>query len=148
MGVAVFNYATWAARFPALGAVVGEPLATEYFGEAGDYLDNSDDAMIADVAQRLRFLNLIVAHIAVINGASATGAAGLVGRVSNVSEGSVTIAAELKGFNGDLAAFFAQTPYGVQYWAVTAPYRQMTYIPGTPVYTDVPGYGDPRLWQA
>ena len=92
-------------------------------------------------------MNLIVAHIAVINGATASGQAGLVGRISNVSEGSVSVAAELKGFDGDLAAFFAQTPYGVQYWALTAGYRTMQYVPGPPDYSGVPGYGDPRLWQ-
>lgn len=141
MGVAVFDYAAWALRFPTIAAAVPEPLAEMYFGEATDFLDNSDDSVVPDVAQRLRYLNLIVAHIAVVNGASASGAAGLVGRINNVSEGSVSIGTELKGFNGDLAAYFSQTPYGVEYWAVTANFRQAVYVPGVPAYTGVPGYG-------
>lgn len=141
MGVAVFDYAAWAVRYPALAAQVAEPLADAYFLEAGDYLDNTDCSLVSDVSQRLRFLGLIVAHIAMVNGASPSGAAGLVGRVSSVTEGSVTIGTELRGFTGDMAAYFSQTQYGVQYWALTASYRTAHYVPGPQPFLGVPGYG-------
>jgi len=144
MGVAVFSYAAWSLRFPALAAKVAEPLAALYFDEAGIYLDNTDGSLVEDVPTRLTFLNLIVAHIAACNGATDAGAAGLVGRISNVTEGSVTIGTELKGFAGDQAAYFAQTPYGAQYWAMTASYRTMQYIPAQPPFLGVPGYGGAR----
>jgi len=137
VGVAAFDYSLWALRFPALAPKVSEALATAYFDEAGFYLDNSTGSPVEDVAARLTLLNLVVAHIAACNGASPAGEAGLVGRVSNVTEGSVTIGTELKGFMGDQATYFAQTSYGMQYWAMTASYRTMQYVAGPQPYLGV-----------
>ncbi len=148
MAVAVFDYSAWATRFPALAASVDEPTALAYFAEATDFLDNSDCSLVQDVNQRLRFLNLIVAHIACCSAASATGAAGLVGRVSSATEGSVTIGTELKGFAGDYGAYFSQTPYGTQYWTMVAGYRAGgIYRPGVRPYLGVPGAGGGFGWQ-
>jgi len=130
MAVAVFDYSLWALRYPTLAPKVPEPLAAAYFIEAGLYLDNTDCSLVADVGVRLTLLNMIVAHIAAGNGATPAGEQGLVGRISSVTEGSVTISTEFKGFTGDLAAYFSQTPYGVQYWAATASYRTAHYVPG------------------
>lgn len=141
MAIAVFSYAAWSARYPGLAVNVPEPLADQYFAEAGDYLDNTDCSPVGDVNQRLRFLNLIVAHIAVVEGANNGGTPGPVGRLSSVTEGSVSLSTELKGFDGDQAAFFSQTPYGVQYWALTAPWRSATYVPGPQPFLGVPGSG-------
>ncbi len=145
MGVAVFNYDAWAARFPTVAAVVAEPLADMYFAEATDFLDNTDCSIVEDVAQRLRFLNLITAHIACVNGATPQGAV-VVGRVSSVTEGSVTIASELKGFDGDYAAYFSQTSFGLQYWAMTAGFRTMRYVPGAQPFLGVPLGGGGLRW--
>lgn len=141
MCVVTFNYATWSIRFPAIAANVSEDLANMYFVEAEQFVDNTECSEICDCNQRAVLLNLVVAHIALCNGAGSAGQAGLVGRISNVTEGSVTIGTELKGFDGDAAAYFAQTPQGVQYWSMTAAFRTMHYIPGTPPYLGVPGYG-------
>lgn len=138
MAVASFNYSLWAARYPALAAVVAEPLATAYFGEAGIYLDNTDCSLVQDVNVRLTLLNLLTAHIAALNGATASGAAGLVGRVSSATEGSVTINADLQTRPGT-EQWYAQTPYGLQYWAATAAYRTAVYVPGPQPYLGVPG---------
>lgn len=142
MTAVAFNYALWAARFPALAATVDEALATSYFAEAGFFVDPASDCPISDPNERLTLLNLVVAHIAALNKASRdAAAAALVGRISSVTEGSVTIATELGSFNGDQAAYFAQTPYGVQYWAMTGGYRTMHYVPGPQPFLGVPGYG-------
>lgn len=143
MGVAVFDYAKWIARFPALVSDVPEPTAEEYFTEATVYLDNTDSSLVADVAQRLLLLNLLVAHIAILNGAGPGGAAaagGMVGRISNASEGSVSITADFKAQPGS-EQWYAQTPPGAQYWAMTAQYRTMQYVPGPQPYLGVPGSG-------
>lgn len=137
MGVAVFNYSTWAARFPLLAADVNEALATSYFSEATIYLDNTDCSLVTDMGQRLVMLNLIVAHIATLNGATANG---LVGRVSSASEGSVSVSVDFNARPGS-EQWYAQTPYGAQYWAMTAQYRTMQYVPGPQPYLGVPGSG-------
>lgn len=138
MGVASFNYTAWAARYPALAPAVPEELAALYFAEAGLYLDNTDCSPVDDVTTRLVLLNMLVAHIAALNGATAAGAAGLVGRVSSATEGSVTINAELQTRPGT-EQWYAQTPYGLQYWTATAVYRTAQYVPGPRPYLGVPG---------
>lgn len=142
MTAVAFNYALWAARFPALAASVNADLAESYFVEAGFFVDPDSDCPISNPAERLTLLNLVVAHIATLNKASQdAAAAALVGRISSVTEGSVTIATDLGSFAGDQAAYFAQTPYGAQYWAMTGGYRTMQYVPGPQPYLGVPGYG-------
>lgn len=141
MGIVTFDYATWALRFPAIAASVPEPLADLYFAEAEQFVDNTNCSEVCDLSQRTVFLYLVTAHIALCNGASPGGAAGLVGRISNVTEGSVTIGTELKGFEGDAAAYFSQTPQGAQYWTMSAGFRTMHYVPGVQPFLGVPGLG-------
>lgn len=131
MGIAVFNYTNWALRYPALAATVNDYLAGSYFIEAGLYLDNTDSSIVDDVPTRLILLNMIVAHIASLNGAGQGGGAssGMVGRVSSVTEGSVSISSDFGGVT-NAQAWFAQTTYGAQYWAATARYRTMRYVAG------------------
>ena len=140
MAVAVFDYSNWAIRFPTLAAKVSQPLATAYFAEATDLLDNTDGSPVVDVAQRLRFLNLLVSHIAALNGASPMFAAGMVGRISSVTEGSVSISSDYTTLVGS-AAWYAQTPWGAEYWALTAGYRSATYVPADQPFLGVPGAG-------
>lgn len=133
MAVAAFNYQVWSARFPALASRVDASLADAYFSEAGLYLDNTDGSIVVDVGERGVLLNLLVAHIASINGGSAASEAGLVGRIASVTEGSVTISAEYEVGSGT-EKWFSQTPYGAQFWAATAKYRSATYVPGVQPY--------------
>lgn len=142
MAVVAFDFATWAALFPELAATVTEPLATAYFTRRCPlYLDNTDASPVQDVAQRAALLDLLVAHIAAV---SAPGRAqGAAGRVSSVTEGSVTIATEYP-VQGDMASWYAQTSYGAQFWAATAQYRTFAYVPGPVPYLGVPGSAWPR----
>lgn len=140
MAVAVFNYALWAARYPALAAKVAEPLASAYFTEAGQlYCDNSDCSPVQDVGIRLTLLNQLVAHIAALETSKAA-QQGLVGRISSVTEGGVTVAIDLGAVPGT-EAWYAQTQYGLAFWTATAPYRTMTYVPGDQPFLGVPGPG-------
>lgn len=127
MGVVAFNYAVWAARFSELALSVNEDLATAYFAEASVYLSNADNSPVEDTTARSVLLNLLVAHIATLNGA---GKSESVGRVSSVTEGSVTISTEFAAPGSQ--AWYAQTSYGAQYWAMTAPYRTMRYVSAPP----------------
>jgi hypothetical protein len=138
MTIAVFDYSVWSARYPNLAVSVTQPLAASYFAEATLQLDNTDCSPVSDVGQRLLLLNMITAHIAVLNGASPAGAAGIVGRISEATEGDVTIKADL----GDgIPAYWAQTPYGVAYFQATAGLRTMHYIPGPQPFFDAYPYG-------
>lgn len=131
MAVAVFNYGVWAAQYPELAPSINEALATVYFREAGLYLDNTDTSPVCDVNVRGMYLDMLVAHIgklrATINGVAPSP---LVGRISSATEGSVSVSAEMN--TPGSAAWFMQTPYGAAYWAATALYRTMHYVPGAP----------------
>lgn len=125
MAVAVFDYSVWSARYPELSATVAQPLASSYFDEAGLYLNNTETSPVADVARRLVLLNMLTAHIAALN---MPGSSALVGRVSNASEGSVSVQAEYAP--PGTSAWFVQTKYGAAYWQATAYLRTMRYIAG------------------
>jgi hypothetical protein len=73
---------------------------------------------------------MLTAHIAALyapSTASGSSPATPPGRISNASEGSVSAAFELN--TPQAAAWYAQTKYGVSFWAATAPFRTMHYVP-------------------
>lgn len=146
MGVVTFDYDAWAAEYPTLAVSVDSPTATRYFARACLQLNNTDCSLVRDVAQRAILLDMLVAHIAALNGATQAGKAGLVGRISSVTEGSVTIAADMPTRPGT-EAYYMQTPYGAEYWEATAGYRTMQYVAGPAPYTGVPGYGSLDPWR-
>ena len=55
--------------------------------------------------------------------------AGLVGRISSASVGSVSVSTENAGATQS-ASWYQQTQYGSTYWAMTASFRTMRYVPG------------------
>lgn len=145
MTTATFSYRDWTLRYPQFlttATFVSEPLACMYFAEAGLYCANDDCAMIpADpitFGPRISILYALTAHIAAINGASQTGANGLVGRISDASEGSVSVKLDLGALPGS-ASWFAQTSFGLQAWQMMAPYRTAHYRPSPGRFAQIPG---------
>jgi hypothetical protein len=147
LGVVVFDPIAWAAAYPELSGSVSAAQATGYFQQATLFLDNSPTSAVTDATpggQRATLLNLIVAHIAklfaVLNG---EGPSGLVGAIASATEGSVSVSlVPVNAGSGAMAAWFAQTPYGLMYWAATAGFRTMRYRPAQPrCGWQVPGYG-------
>lgn len=143
-GVVTFDYALWAARFPSLAANVDGPLADAYFAEAQLFCDNTACSLVRNLTIRAVLLNLLVAHLAMLNmpigatsGCSTGGTAAgpspgpspLVGRIASATEGSVSVSTQFDVPPGS-AQWFAQTPYGAEFWAATAAYRTMRYLPG------------------
>lgn len=128
MGVAVFDYGAWVARFPELSTVT-QPAAQNYFDAAGFLLTNSDCSVVQDVTKRLVLLNLLTAHLAklfaTINGAAPSG---LVGAIKSATEGSVSVSTGLGEMSGS-EAFYVQTPYGFLFWQMTLKYRSALYVP-------------------
>src|SRR6202042_1271938 len=125
--------------------VLTQPQAQEYFNLAQLYLDNTPCSVVPVLdgngqPLRIRILGMITAQIAqLLAGSSLQPVSPLVGRVSNATEGSVSVATEL---NVPVeAAWFSQTLYGLMAWAALAPFRQALYIPGPRRYAG--GYGFP-----
>jgi hypothetical protein len=129
-GVAIFVYADWSALYPQLALWIGAPAAQQYFNMATIYLDNTPTSLVQDVTQRTMLLYMLTSHIAQLlapqNGQNASP---LVGRISDATEGSVTVRAEMKYPEGS-AQWYQQTSYGAMYWAATTQYRTMRYLPG------------------
>jgi hypothetical protein len=75
-------------------------------------------------------LNLLTAHICQLrqplNGQPSSP---LVGRISEATEGSVTVKAEMIAAPGS-AQWYNQTKYGAQYWQMTLPFRSARYYAG------------------
>jgi hypothetical protein len=125
--VAVFTYALWAAIFQELSLYTNSAQATQYWTEATLLLDNTISSPVQDIAQRTMLLNLLTAHICQLrqplNGQPSSP---LVGRISEATEGSVTVKAEMLAAPGS-AQWYNQTKYGSQYWQMTLPFRSARY---------------------
>jgi hypothetical protein len=147
--VVVFNYSTWAGQYPELATSINEPQAQGYFNMAELYVDNSATSIITDATvggARETILYMATSHIsallASINGQPANP---LVGRISNATEGSVTVATEMPSTVN--SAWWLQTKYGALAWQAMAPYRTATYIPRPSFYgAGWPGYIGGGLW--
>lgn len=133
MGIVVFDPARFKARYPEF-TVTSNPVLEDYFTEATIYLDNTDCSRVQDIAQRTMLLNMIVAHIAAMNGCGAGGggSSSLVGRISSATEGSVSVDTEFATPTNGTEAWFYQTKYGTAYWAATARYRTAIYLAPPP----------------
>lgn len=128
-GVVDFDYTAWALRYPALAAAAAQPLAAQFFAEAGLYCNNSGASLIKDLPTRGLILSMITAHIAAL--AQRAASAPIVGRINSATEGSVTVQAQFDVAPGS-AQWWAQTPYGASAWQAMAPWRTMHYRPGFP----------------
>lgn len=129
-GIAVFTYATWSLVFPELGLYTNSAQATQYWTEATMLLDNTISSPVADVTQRTMLLNLLTAHICALRQPlGGQPSSPLVGRISEATEGSVTVKAEMNFAPGS-AQWYNQTKYGSQYFQMTLPFRSARYAPG------------------
>lgn len=128
-GVVVFNVAAFIVQYPAF-SVAGARLQG-YFDTATLFLNNTVSSRVSDLTKRSMYLNMLVAHLAELDGVrtpeGAGSQAGKVGRVSSVTEGSVKADLAMTATPGT-AAWYMQTQYGATYWTVTAPYRSMRYL--------------------
>ena len=130
MSVVVFSYSDWALRYAELAASVIQPLAQLYFNEAGLYLNNTDGSIVSNVTERAALLNMLTAHIAALNaGLNGQPPVPLVGRITNASEGSVSVATQ-NDYPPGSPQWYQQTKYGAAFWAATGKYRSMQYVPG------------------
>jgi hypothetical protein len=130
MAIVVFDYNAWSLRYPELAGSVSQPLAQIYFNEAGLFCDNSDVSPITNVVSRAMLLNMATAHIAALN-ASIGGKPmrPIVGRLSNATEGTVSMSTE-NNYRQGSCQWWQQTTYGSAWWSATGQYRKGRLFPG------------------
>jgi hypothetical protein len=145
MGViATFSWPTFIQLFPEF-SYLNSAQGVLYFNLATAVHRNDGGGPITDATQQLNLLNIATAHVIKLLAQRQDGeqSPDLVGRITNASEGSVSVAAEMPMPANANAAWWNQTKYGAMYWLATAPYRTMRYRPGFPRPTDPwPIYGN------
>lgn len=143
MGVIVaFDYDAWLAIYPEFTATVTSPQANGYFAMATTMHANDGSGPVPNAGLQLSLLNALTAHFAALfNTPSGSTPSTLVGRISNATEGSVTVATEYNAPPSQSMAWFLQTKYGAFYWTATIGYRTMQYRISRNRRGPVPGYG-------
>jgi hypothetical protein len=141
----VFDYARWTAQFPELSGISSAAiLSTDasgnpygFWSDATMFIKNDGTGPIDDPVMQANLLYLTTAHLAFMrsqrtNGVPTTGgtepAPPLVGRINSAAEGSVNVATEMPD-QLPAAAWWNQTPYGAEVWAMMKPFRTMRYAP-------------------
>jgi hypothetical protein len=134
-------------------AGIANPVMANQFTGAQLLLNNSCGSRVRDANTRLYLLYLLTAHLTFLNAGTNDGAGnvtpapGIVGRIDNAAEGSVSVGAAYSSQVSQSEAFFIQTKYGAQFWQETAQYRTFHYV-GAPAYgpnapgSPWPGVGD------
>lgn len=130
-GVVVFDYPAFIMQYPEFASVT-QPMMQIYFNRVtiGGLVDNTPTSPMQDLCQRALLLNMATAHVAVLAGAlAANGTPPPTGRVSSATQGSVSVNLELNLKGGTGAAYWSQTPYGLEYYMSTLKFRTAVYIP-------------------
>lgn len=130
MGVSVtFDYQAWQKRYPEF-STVDPVLAQAYFNEATLYWRNDGTGPVSDENIQQMLLGMLTAHIAKMN-ATVNGQApsDIVGRITDATEGSVSVSAEKFTNLSEAAQWFMQTKYGAAFWRATSGFRRAVYRP-------------------
>jgi hypothetical protein len=128
LGLVQFSATEFLALYPQFTAQ--EAFLQNNFNLATAQLSNTASSRVQDANFRLSLLYLLTAHITkLLNGEATEPATGLVGRVSDASEGSVSATAEWDAKSGPSQPYYLQTVYGTMYWQNTAQYRTAKYVP-------------------
>ncbi len=143
-GIVAFDYTLWTATYPEFAASVNPTQAASYFLIAETFLNNTPTSPVKDAGPggaRAILLNMLTAHIAQLFAPQAgIPAPQTVGRISQASEGSVSVTLDMDNQTA-LAAWYNQTKYGAMYWAATAAYRTARYRSPPKPYLGVGGRG-------
>ena len=119
----IFDSQLFKFRYPEFSLIADQTLES-CFNEATLYCDNSPSSRVTDEAVRMQLLNMLTAHIVKINNLD------MVGRVSEATEGTVTVKTDFPLKANSNMSWYAQTKYGSAYWAATSKFRTMRYVSG------------------
>lgn len=132
MPAVIFDPAAFKSYYPEFAGVSDAALQFR-FDKAGLYLSNANNSPVQNVQRRTLLFYLLVAHIAKLDGLlEATPGALPVGRITNASEGSVSVALGFVEPGTD--AWYTQTQYGAEYWQAVLNLRRFQYIPNPTRY--------------
>lgn len=160
-GPCVFDYAKFVAAYPEFSGCSPEQLQN-YFDMSDSFFSNDpgNPAFGTGVDRMTRLAYMVTAHIAwlmaprdALGKPSSSGkTTGAVGQITSASEGSVSASMAEVAKGSDLAAWFAQTPYGFMFWQATAQFRQARYLPNptvvaSSIYPLFPRGITPRGWR-
>lgn len=107
-------------------ANMSDTILNYFFEKAETLLDNSETACIP-LAERKILFYLLVAHYAALQDRINQGNSGLVGRIASATTGTVSIGTDY-GSSSPNSKWYDQTPYGAEYWAMIAKYKNAIYI--------------------
>lgn len=139
MAAVPFDLTLFRLRYPEFSNT-GDALLGAYFVEAGVYLNNTGTSPVCDEALRSVLLNMLVAHLALLGtGSNGQPPSSMVGRLSQATEGSVSVSTDVGAVSGS-EAWYASTKYGWAYWQATRAFRTARYLPGYSVAPRIP-YG-------
>lgn len=147
-----FNGTTWRSLYPEFVNVT-DAMGANYFNRATFLCDNSCAnpviAVTGNPAMLDTLLYLLTSHIAWMNAprgpdglpaATGTPPPQIVGRINSATEGSVSVSSDFGDVNAGSPsqAWYEQTRYGAEYWAMTAGVRTARYVPGPPAARAIP----------
>lgn len=128
-GIVTFDPSAFIVLYPQF-ASVSEAALNQNFVLAQLLLNNGCCSAVRDAPTRSQMLNLVVAHITqLLNGINGDPAGGVVGRISNAAQGSVSMTAEWASSVSMTEAYWSQTQFGAMFWTMAAPYRLAFYMP-------------------
>jgi len=135
MAIVTFDPTAFKAEYPEFNAapyVVSDARANNMFLIASTtLLDNTDNGPVMDLTQRTQLFYLLVAHLLLLYGTSATPTLNNTppGRISSATQGTVTSQFDYQVPQGSaMAAWYLQTKYGALFWAASAPFRSAKYF--------------------
>jgi hypothetical protein len=132
-GVVQFSAPEFVLIYPEF-AGLANPVMAQSFVDATMLLNNSCASIVQDADTRLQFLYTLTAHCLLIDRGTNDGEGnvtppqGIVGRISNAAEGSVSVASEYSSEVTQSEAYYIQTKYGAKFWEQTSGYRTAHYI--------------------
>lgn len=129
VGVVTFDPFAFKRRYPAFNGVQNTALQL-YFNDATLYLSNTPRSPVQCLSRRTQLLNMLVAHIGKLSGAlSVDGQSAPVGRVSDATEGSVSVSLAYSDATPGSGPWFQQTQEGATFWQATSSLRGFRYRP-------------------
>lgn len=144
-GIVQFSPTEFVAIYPEFTGLTNGGMQTQFNG-AELLLNNGCASRVQDANKRLQLLYMLTAHLCILNLGSNDGAGnvttpqGIVGRIADATEGSVSVSAEWSSTVSESMAFFAQTKYGAMFWQSTKSYRTAHYIPPPSSGPNGPGF--------
>lgn len=136
--VVTFDFPTWTALYPEFSNC-SSAQGQAWFDRACLYFDNSPCNPAVRVGATVfgQLLYMLTSHVGWLaaprDAKGQPASAGSppnqqVGRISNASEGSVSVGLDFPSSGSPSEAWYLQTRYGAEFWAATAQFRTMRYL--------------------